>query len=85
MTFYLLGAGTYCTFLLFSKFKDRECSKTELKSWAVIAIASTLWIVVIPICLIEIKIKANAEQQSKNKLEIAQETNQLTEITSLIQ
>lgn len=85
MTFYLLGSGAYCTFLLFSKFKDRECSKTELKSWILIAIASTLWIVVIPICLIEIKTKANAKQQSKNKLEIAETTNQFKEITSSIQ
>ncbi|PSB10940.1 hypothetical protein C7B62_07375 [Pleurocapsa sp. CCALA 161] len=85
MTFYLLGAGTYCTFLLLSKFKDRECSKTELKSWGVIAIASTLWIVVIPICLIEIKTQANAKQHSKNKSAIAKTTNQLKEITSSIQ
>lgn len=85
MTFYLLAAGTYCTFLLFSKFKDRECSKTELKSWVVIAIASTLWIVVIPICLIELKTKANAKQDSKSKSAITKTTNQLKEITSSIQ
>lgn len=61
MTFYLSGVGTYCAFLLFNKFKDQECSKTDPISWLVIAIASMLWIVVIPISLLEIKTKAKAQ------------------------
>ena len=59
MTFYLSGAGAYCAFLLFNKFRDQECSKTDPISWLVIAIASSLWMVVIPISLIEISAKAN--------------------------
>ena len=57
MTFYLSGAGIYCTFLLLSKFNDKECSKTEVASWLVLAIASALWIVVVPISLMEISNK----------------------------
>ena len=57
MTFYLSGAGVYCAFLLLSKFSDKECSKTDLTSWLVLAIASSLWIVVVPISLIEISNK----------------------------
>jgi len=53
MTLYLSGAGTYCAFLLFSKFSDKECSKTDPISWIVIAIASALWVIVVPISLIE--------------------------------
>ena len=63
MTFYLSGAGAYCAFLLFSKFSDKECSKTEPASWLVVAIASALWIIVIPISLIEIQTKAKDRQQ----------------------
>ena len=63
MTLYLSGAGAYCTFLLLSKFSDRECSKTDTASWLVVAIASALWIVVIPLSLIEISIKAKAKAQ----------------------
>ena len=63
MTLYLSGAGAYCAFLLLSKFSDRECSKTDPASWLVVAIASTLWIIVIPISLIEIRTKAKAKEQ----------------------
>ncbi len=63
MTLYLSGAGAYCAFLLLSKFSDRECSKTDPASWLVVAIASALWIIVIPLSLIEISIKAKAKAQ----------------------
>ena len=63
MTFYLSGAGAYCAFLLFSKFSDKECSKTDRTSWLVVAIASALWIIVIPISLIEIRAKVKDKQQ----------------------
>ena len=63
MTFYLSGAGTYCAFLLFKKFSDRECSKTDLASWLVIAIASTFWIAVIPLSVIEMRTKAKRQSQ----------------------
>ena len=66
MTFYLSGAGAYCAFLLFNKFSDKECSKTEPASWLVVAIASALWIIVIPISLIEIQTKAKDRQQLAN-------------------
>ena len=58
MTFYLSGAGAYCLFLLFNKFSDRECSKTDPKSWLVLIVASTLWIIIFPISLIELTAKA---------------------------
>lgn len=57
MTFYLSGAGIYGVFLLLSKFSDKECSKSDPASWLVLAIASALWIVVVPISLIEITTK----------------------------
>lgn len=61
MTFYLSGAGAYCAFLLLCKFKDRECSKTDSTSWMVVAIASALWIIVMPISFIEIRTKARTK------------------------
>ena len=63
MTFYLSGAGAYFTFLLFKKFSDRECSKTDLTSWLVIAIASAFWIAVIPLSVLEIRSKAERQAQ----------------------
>ena len=63
MTFYLSGAGAYFAFLLFKKFSDRECSKTDLASWLVIAIASTFWIAVIPLSVLEIRNKAKQQAQ----------------------
>ncbi len=63
MTLYLSGAGAYCAFLLLSKFSDRECSKTDPASWLVVAIASALWIIVVPISLIEIRTKTKAKAQ----------------------
>ena len=61
MTFYLSGAASYSIFLIYRMFQDRECSKTDALSWAVIAIASLFWIVVIPISIIEIKSKTKAK------------------------
>ena len=58
MTFYLSGAGAYCLFLLFSKFSDKECSKTDLTSWLAIAIASSFWLIVIPLLFDRIKSKS---------------------------
>ena len=63
MTLYLSGAGAYCAFLLLRKFNDRECSKTDPISWLVVAVASALWIIVIPISLIEIRTKAKVKAQ----------------------
>ena len=63
MTFYLSGAGAYCAFLLLSKLRDKECSKTDLTSWLVIAIASTFWLIVIPISLIELRAKAKSKPE----------------------
>lgn len=68
MTFYLSGAGAYGAFLLFSKLRDRECSKTDLTSWLVIAIASSFWILVIPISLIELR----AKRKSKPEPDVAE-------------
>lgn len=51
-------------------FQDRECSKTDLLSWTIIAIASLLWIVVLPISIMEIQSKAkqnNTLKEVENK------------------
>jgi hypothetical protein len=80
MSLYLFGAGTYCTFLVFSQFKDREYSKPDLLSWLVIAIASSFWMLVVPISLIEIGTKAKAQLQKKNTDGVAQKTEGLKEI-----
>ena len=63
MTFYLSGAGAYCLYLLLSKFSDRECSKTDPRSWLILTIASALWMVVVPISLIELTIKAKTKHR----------------------
>jgi len=65
MIFYLSGAGAYCAFLLFNKFKDKECSKKDPISWLVVAIASSLWIVVIPLSIIELRTKATVNTTDK--------------------
>ncbi|MEL6494267.1 MAG: hypothetical protein AAFQ41_03980 [Cyanobacteria bacterium J06623_7] len=62
MTFYLSGAGVYGLFLLFSKISDRECSKTDLRSWLVLIVASTFWIVVLPLSSIELIAKAKSKR-----------------------
>ena len=56
MTFYLAGVGAYCVFLLFEMFSDRECSKTDRASWMLILLASLLWVIVIPISIVNIAI-----------------------------
>ncbi len=61
MTLYLFSASTYFTFLLFSQFKDNESSKMDSISWLVIILASALWILVIPISLIEIRSRTQAK------------------------
>lgn len=66
MIFYLTGAGAYCTFLIFNLFKDRKCPNTDLTSWIVVALASTLWVVVLPISLIEIRTKIKDKAKIKN-------------------
>ena len=63
MTFYLSGAGAYCIFLLFKKFSDKECSETDPASWLVIAIAVTLWMIVIPLSVVELRTKAKRQKQ----------------------
>lgn len=80
MTLYLSGAGAYCAFLLLSKFSDRECSKTDPASWLVVAIASALWIIVIPISLIEIRTKAKIKEQlAQTRKSINPQTIEATE------
>jgi len=67
MTLYLSGTVVYSIVLLLYRFNDRECPKTDLISWIVIAIASSLWVIVVPISLIEIigKSKERAEQSDR--------------------
>ena len=83
MTFYLSGAGAYCVFLLLNKFSDRECSKTDPKSWLVVAIASALWLIVIPISLMELRAKSHAKAKfdAVTKPRISQESLQHFEKT----
>ncbi|WP_319420678.1 hypothetical protein [Pleurocapsa sp. FMAR1] len=64
MTLYLSGAVAYCIFLIYKMFSERECSKTEGISWIVITIASLLWVIVIPISIIEIQSKTKVKAQS---------------------
>ena len=67
MIFYLSGAVTYCAFLLFNKFTDQECSKTDPISWLVVVIASTFWMLVIPISIMELRIKARKKNTGKTR------------------
>ena len=65
MIFYLSGAGLYLLFLLTNFFKDIEADKRDRASWMVIAIASSIWIIAIPISILEI----NAKRKAKAKLD----------------
>lgn len=65
MAFYFSGAIAYGTFLAYRMSQDSECSKTDLTSWTIIAIASLFWIVVIPISVVELKTKAQANNQKE--------------------
>ncbi len=65
MTLYLFSAGAYFTFLLFSQFRNNESSTMDSTSWLVIILASALWILVIPISLIEIRSKAQTKVRLK--------------------
>lgn len=68
MTFYLSGASAYFVFLLFKKFSDSKCSKTDPQSWLVVAIASSFWIVVIPLSVLEVRTKAKKQSQLEDIL-----------------
>ena len=81
MTLYLSGTVAYGLFLLVNKFRDRECSKTDPVSWLVIAIASTLWVVVLPISLLEIKSKSRAKSQLPEQAKTTQEDTSYVEAT----
>lgn len=72
MTLYLSGASAYCAFLLFCKFSDKECSKTDPASWLVVVIASALWMIVIPISFMEIRSKAKSKAQLESIIESKQ-------------
>lgn len=63
MTFYFSGVAAYCIFLTCRMFQDKECSKTDLNSWTVIVFASLLWMVVVPISMIEIQTKAKKQDE----------------------
>jgi RsiW-degrading membrane proteinase PrsW (M82 family) len=54
MTFYLFGAGVYCIFFLFHRFKYQKGLKKNPISWLIIFMASSFWLIVIPISLLEI-------------------------------
>jgi RsiW-degrading membrane proteinase PrsW (M82 family) len=54
MTFYLFGAGVYCIVLLFNRFKYQKGLKKNPISWLIIFMASSFWLIVIPISLLEI-------------------------------
>jgi RsiW-degrading membrane proteinase PrsW (M82 family) len=60
MTFYLFGAGVYCAYLLLVIFKNQQNLNITPISWLIIFIASTFWVLVIPISLLEIIIKRGA-------------------------
>ena len=63
MTFYLSGAGAYLFFLLVKFFGDAESDKSDRASWLVIAIASGIWFVAIPISILEITAKRKTQAQ----------------------
>lgn len=69
MTFYFSGITTYCLFLIYRMFQDKECSKTDLTSWLVITVASLFWIVVIPISILEVcgKVKKTASAKIESQ------------------
>lgn len=70
MTFYLFGASLYCAFLLLLIFKHQQNLKITSKSWLVIFIASTFWVLVLPISLLEIVIKDKSQPYNRNKSEL---------------
>lgn len=71
MTFYLIGAGTYCAFLTYMMLQDQECSSFDFGSWLVIAIATLLWMIVIPVSILEI-FRKNKVQLDNNFSEISE-------------
>ena len=75
MTLYLSGAGAYCLFLLFNKFSDRECSKTDPRSWLVLTVASALWMIVVPLSLIELTAKAKTKHSQNSDSETIEESS----------
>ena len=75
MTFYLSGAGAYCLFLLFNKFSDRECSKTDPRSWLVLIVASTFWVIILPISLIELTAKTKNKRSQNFDSETVEESS----------
>ena len=61
MSFYFSAAAAYCIFLISKMFKDEECPNTDIASWTIILLASLLWVIVIPISLLELRNKAKTK------------------------
>jgi uncharacterized membrane protein len=74
ITIYLFVAGLYCLFLLFNTFQDQKNSKTTPLSLLIIFVASTFWMVTIPISLLEIITKSKVKPYGRGKSGIAHET-----------
>ena len=79
MTLYFSGTAVYAIFLICRMFQDRECSKTDFLSWTIIALASLLWIVVLPISIMEIQNKAKHNISQKEELELRERNSPITD------
>ncbi len=58
--YYASGSIVYLAFLVIRLTKDLDTSNNDHKSWQVIAIATLLWPVVIPLSYLELRSKAKA-------------------------
>lgn len=74
ITIYLFVAGLYYLFLLFNTFKYQKNLKKVPISWLIIFVASTFWMITIPISLLEIITKSKAKPYGRGKSGIAHET-----------
>ena len=80
MTFYVSGIVSYCLFLVYKMFQDKECSKTDLTSWLVIIVAALFWIVVIPISILEVRSRVKTTSSEEIKSQSPSDTAAITEI-----
>ena len=58
MVIYFFGVLVASTFWLISFLMDEETAKTDLISWSVIAAASILWPIAVPLSWVELLTKA---------------------------
>ena len=84
MTFYLYVAAIYFAWLIYQMLMDRNCSNWDLGCWITIAIATLLWVIVIPVSILEIFSKDKVRWQTTELLPESEDTRSSVHFETLL-